>query len=368
MKTSVKEAALVSPFLTLFLIHAIQVGIGMLRFQRFLTKTAGNDAVFTIIIYGIIVHITIFLIYQILEKHNGADLIEIHKALLGKWAGGLISILYMAYFLLLSFTVIRSYIEIIQVWIFPELKTWWLAIIFVIIIYYVVSGGFRVVTGVCFFGVIIPFFLIICLAFPLRFAHFNNLLPLFNYSIKDILTPIKQTGLTFAGFETLLMFYPFIKKREKSQKWAQLGALMSTLIYLFVMTVSIVFFSQQQLAKTIWATLTMTTMVQLPFIERFEYAAIATYLIVIMPNVCLAIWVITRGCKQLFSVRQDKALIVLCVLTFILTCTMERREMINNISTISSYVAFFVTFVYIPLLFILTMIKKRKRLSASTLK
>ncbi|WMX58567.1 GerAB/ArcD/ProY family transporter (plasmid) [Peribacillus sp. R9-11] len=29
----------------------------------------------------------------------------------------------------------------------------------------------------------------------------------------------------FLGFETLLMFYPFIKNPEKSKKWARFGVL-----------------------------------------------------------------------------------------------------------------------------------------------
>ncbi|WP_373458981.1 GerAB/ArcD/ProY family transporter [Peribacillus sp. V2I11] len=60
------------------------------------------------------------------------------------------------------------------------------------------------------------------------------------------------------------MFYPFIKDAKTSQKYAHGGALTTTLITIFVYLVSLVFYSQKQLEMTVWPTLTMTSIVELP--------------------------------------------------------------------------------------------------------
>ncbi|WP_397444206.1 GerAB/ArcD/ProY family transporter [Peribacillus sp. R9-11] len=62
------------------------------------------------------------------------------------------------------------------------------SVIFLFLLYYIASIGFRVITVVCFWRTVIPFvFLFPLLFFSLKFAQFNHLLPLFNHSVKEIL-------------------------------------------------------------------------------------------------------------------------------------------------------------------------------------
>ncbi|MGE6720726.1 GerAB/ArcD/ProY family transporter [Peribacillus frigoritolerans] len=53
----------------------------------------------------------------------------------------------------------------------------------------------------------------------------------------------------------------FIQSGEKSQKYAQGGALATTLLMLLLYFGSVVFYSEKQLALTLWPTLTLTLVV-----------------------------------------------------------------------------------------------------------
>ena len=99
-----------------------------------------------------------------LDKDN--DLMTIHTTCFGKWIGTFFSVCFAAYLLLFCLTVLRTYIEVIQVWVFPTIKPWKLTLLFLLVTYYVIKGGFRSVTGICFLGRHNTNFRTIFLSFP----------------------------------------------------------------------------------------------------------------------------------------------------------------------------------------------------------
>ncbi|MBI0577302.1 GerAB/ArcD/ProY family transporter [Neobacillus cucumis] len=363
MQSTVEERFQVSPYLVLFLVNSIQVGVGVLSFQAEIVKWAGNDAWISIIISGLYINILIWMMYRVLNKEK-TDIITINKKIFGKWIGNLFNIFLLIYFLLISTVIIRSYFEVIQVWMFPRLSLLSLCVIFCPLFYYIVEGGFRVVTGICFFGVMLPLYLILTLIFPLEFAHYGNLLPIFHHSINDIMLSAKQMSLSYIGFSALFIYYPFIKNPEKSQKWAQFGVVFSILIYLTTYIVTIVFYSEEQLKTILWPTLDLWKIVEMPFVERFEYIGISSWALVILPNITLAYWAFMRGAKQAFGVKQRKALLFSLFVTLIILMFIKGHDQIQILNKSLSFAGYIEFFGYIPFLFfshiIYSKVKKNK--------
>ncbi|MGM7634110.1 GerAB/ArcD/ProY family transporter [Bacillus sp. Hm123] len=350
----------VSPFFAFYIITSMQVGVGILGFQRNVAKEAGHDSWVSIIIASLALHIVLWMTYQILNKGKN-DITVIHKDIFGKWIGGLLSIALIIYLLLLSITVTRNYIEIIQIWMFPEIDTWYLALILLALVYLYVTGGFRVVVGLCLLTFLITFPLLLTFWFPMKEANFSYLLPIMDHSFIELLSGAKEVSFNYVGFETLFFFYPFLKKAENSQKWAQYGVVYSTFVYLLTALVSLVYFSHEQLANTIWGTLTLWKVVDLPFIERFEYAGLAIWLFVILPNLCLYTWAASRGMKQLFKIKQKHGIIVLLIILFIVTISFTDRQSVKQLLTTAGNVGFYVFYIYIPFIYFSQMISHKMR-------
>jgi spore germination protein (amino acid permease) len=361
MDKPIKDQYLVSGFLVFFLIHGMQIGIGILGFQRGVVKEAGYDGWISVLLAGLVVHIIIFCIYLLLKRANG-DLISIHQQLFGKWIGNTFSLLVCIYFISLAAIVLRAYIEIIQVWMFMDLPTWVMALIAFGLLYYVVAGGFRSVVGLTFLGVIIPIPLYFMLLMPLEFAHFINLVPIFKHTISEIALGSKETTLSFLGFEILLLYYPFLKDRQFTQKWAQLGAFVTTIVYTSIMLISLAFYSEEQLNKTIWATLTLYKVVQLPFLERFEYIGVSLWVLFIVPNIALALWAASRGAKRVFNMNQRIALFIALLAVTAIVLLLPTRQEIGLFGEWVSNFGFYFVFVYIPMLVIIqTIVMKFKK-------
>ncbi|MGE7762150.1 GerAB/ArcD/ProY family transporter [Peribacillus sp. NPDC097895] len=361
-QTIVNDKYKVSPFYVFFLVHSMQIGLGVLSFQRDLAKVTGTDGWISIILAGLIVHILIWVIYKIFSMVPG-DIISANNHAFGKWMGNFFSLLFILYFFVLGMTIIIGYINILHVWMFDEVPSWMFALVFLILIYYIISGGFRSVTGITFLSLIASYWLLFIPLYTLKFAYFTDLLPIFNHTLLEIMKGTRTTSLSMLGFEMILMFYPFIKNAEKTQKYAHGGALATTLLILFIYFVSKAFYSQSLLVLTLWPTLTLSSIIELPFIQRFEYITVSWWALVIIPNMVIPLWAASRGVKRLFNVQQKYplwAMSIIILLINIFLFDFEALDILNKL--INPYSVSFLV-LYLPFLFIILSIKNlRKRL------
>ncbi|MFC7394505.1 GerAB/ArcD/ProY family transporter [Scopulibacillus cellulosilyticus] len=341
-----------SPFLTFFLITSMQTGVGILGFARYIAQFAGYDAWIAIIFCGLSTNITLWFIYKIIERGSGNDIISIHSELFGNWLGGLLNAGVLAYFLVGPITTLRSYIEAIQIWVFPQISTWELALLILLLAYVFIVGGFRTATGICVLSVVYSTLFFVILYYPLKYAHFNNLLPLFDHSLPSLFQASKQMVFSFGGFELIFIYYPFIKKPHLSKKWAHTALMFTTFFYVIVALVIFVFFSEGQLSHILWSTLTLWAIVKLPIIERFEYFGLAVLLLVILANICISIWSVTRGLKRQFFIRQKIFLPFVLIIVLIITCLSKEHIPIDQWNSFVSKIIMYFLYIYIPVLFI----------------
>jgi len=348
----------VSPYLVFFIIYNSQVGVGILSFQRTIADKAGYDAWIGVLAAGCLVQASVWFMYKLLEKANG-DIIDVHHAAFGKFIGRFLSLFIIIYYGLASISVLLEFIEIIQVWMFPTLPSWVLSILILLLVYYCISGGFRVVVGMSFLSFIFPQLLILILyLFPLKIAHFSNLLPIMNHSFIDMADSIKSSMYTLAGTEALLMYYPFIRNPDDSKKYAHLGVLFTTLLYTVSSIVSFTFYSEDQLKTTIWPELSLIKIMKFSYLERFEYLYISMYLIIVTALISLLLWCSSRGLKKIYNIKQKYAFLFLSTVS-VLICQLSNdnlRELLDKYVTLMNLCLFYV---YIPLLLIYFTLLKR---------
>lgn len=359
---SAHERYTISPYLIFFMLQSMLFGLEFLSMAIKPIQLAGQDAWIPLFLCAISAHIVMYMMYQILN-HNQADLIQIHQQFFGKWVGGGLNFIFITYFMLISIYQVRLFIEIIQVWIFPDLETWSIALALLLLTYYMVSGGFRVIVGICLLSFLNHiFFLSMFFTFP--FLHFNNLTPIMDHSLMDIIKATKELSFSYRGMEFLFFCYTFIKAPQKSQKWAQRAIVAMTILYLVEIFFSLLLFKPEQLPTEIWPALSKYKFVQFPFIERFEFIGSSAMILRMFPIVCLSIWSSGRIMKSMFSVKQLTMLPIFLVLIFIAVCCIPDRKSIEGIQTWISMTGFCILYVYIPFLYIFSAIKMKVRRTA----
>ncbi|WP_433744289.1 GerAB/ArcD/ProY family transporter [Falsibacillus pallidus] len=354
----VPESRKISASIVFFTVSSIQIGVGVLGFQRIIAQIAGYDGWISIIIAGIATHGVMYVIYKICEKGDG-DIIHAQHFVFGKWLGSLLNLFFAFYFSLASITVVRTFLEVIQVWMFPTLSNFWFSLFFLLLVLYIINGGFRTVAGVAFFGTVLPSYLLLPFLMAIPHSDYRNLLPIFDSSIIDIMKGAHSMSLTYLGYESLLIYYPFIKEQGKSKKFAHFGLFSTTLVYLYTALITFGYFSQGQLQKTIWATLSLWKIVELPFVERFEYIGIGNWCLIIMPNICISLWCASRIIKKTFPISQKWAVIILSAACLMVVTLFNTRLQVNTLNDMMGKIGFYLNFIYLPLLLILLLIIRK---------
>ncbi|MED1865994.1 GerAB/ArcD/ProY family transporter [Fictibacillus nanhaiensis] len=350
----------ISPYFLFFIIVGAQTGVGILGFHRIIAKHAGYDAWISVLIAGAIIQDIVLLMFQMLSAARG-DIIDVHSQIYGNKVGSIFSAIIMIYFWLAAVSVLREYIEIIQVWMFPTLPTWILSILILVLSYYIISGGFRVVAGICFVSVIYTILLFFNHFYlPNNYIHIDNIFPILDHSFIDLLKSAKETSYSMAGFEIILMVYPFLKDPETSKKYAQLGVAFTTLFYTVGAITTFLFISEKQIQTTIWARININALAKFSFVERFEYILLSLYLIKIVTIITLMLWASSRGIKLISKKKQKIPLIVLMVLSIAICQILDNRYILNSFLEMIAKFSVGLFYVYIPILWLaFNLIKKR---------
>lgn len=361
MKISInpKPQSLFNAFLLFFVIHSAQLGVGIHGFQRIIFFEAKHDAWISVIIGGLATNFIAFIMIKTLELYPSSDLYGIQYDLFGKWIGYALNLVFVLYWLSAFYVVARNYMEVIQAWIFPDLPAWFLAFTLLLLVAYGVSGGLRTIVGVCFFSVVLSLWFIPLLAFPMKFANFDYLLPIFEADVFEILKGARQMTFTVLGFELIFFIYPFVKEKEKVNKYTQLGLWFTTVLYAALMVVSLAYFSSGQIERTVWGTLSLFKIVRLPFIERFEYVAISYWIILILPNMMFFVWAASRGIARMWNRSEKNAGMGFLLLMFLLLVIPMSRLEINLVNNYYGKIGFYMVFCYPILLYMTAVIKKR---------
>jgi spore germination protein (amino acid permease) len=350
---------MIPAFLLFFIVHSVQLGVGIHGFQRIIYQEAKQDAWISILLAGLATHIVAIFMLKTLKMYGMNDLYGIHQAIFGKWIGNFLNVLYILYLSTAFFAVLRNYIEVVQTWVFPNLNTWFLAVSLLFIVIYSFTGGLRVIVGISFFSVILSIWLFPLMAFPMKYVELGHLLPVLEADLMEILKGVHSMTFTIIGFEILYVIYPFVKDKEHAKKPVHLALLFTTLIYLGIMLITLTFFSGEQLRKTIWATLSLFGIVKFPFVERIEYMVVCFWMLIILPNLCLLVWAAFRGTRRLVKVDAFKFVGLFSIVIFIASILLKTRSQINTFNDYYSRVAFCIAFVYPIFLFAIAAARRK---------
>lgn len=365
-----KEGLLFNAFLIMFVTHAVQTGVGIVGLPRIVFLEAKHDGWISVIFAGFMVAIVLWFMFLMLKQYDSADLYGIQVDVFGKWIGNVMNFIYMIYLSACFFVILMNYIEIVQVWIFTDLPTWQISIVLILLTLYGVQGGTRIVVGIAFFSVLGTAWMILILFVPIKYSDPTHLFPIWNTETMKILKGAYRSSLSMIGFELIMFLYPYIKEKKKALFFAQLGNLYTTFLYTVVTIVSITFFAEISLSRTIWPVLSMFKIVRLPNLERFEFIAVSFWMLVILPNMCGYLWAASKGFTRVLNWKQNKGIWIIAIIIWGATFFVKARYQMNELTDVIGKAGFYFAFCYPVVLSIIVLIKKwfvrRKQARAET--
>src|SRR5690625_7512373 len=110
----------------------------------------------------------IAVILIIIKQYENADIFSIQVDLFGKWIGKTLGTLYILFLISGLAIALKTYIQVIQIFIYPMIPTYIMGIILLSLVVYAVLGGIRIVVGACFLFFFLSLWLLLLLFNPFR--------------------------------------------------------------------------------------------------------------------------------------------------------------------------------------------------------
>lgn len=359
MKNHINKKMMFSAFLVFFIVHTNQTGVGIAGVQRIIFMESKQDAWISIIISYLGMALVVTSMCYILHSFKDLDLFQIHNIIFGKIIGSILNLVIITYITAGLLSILLNYTEIVQAWVFPDLETWAIISLLLLLSIYGVFGGIKTIVGVSFLGFLLTIWLVLMLMVPVRYMDWTNFFPVLEATPKELFKGALKTSFTVLGLEMLYFTYPYIRNKERVQLYAQLGVFFTFLLLFAVTFVAIGYYSGEQLEKTIWATLSMFKIVQFPNLERFEFLAVSLWLVIILPNTLFMLWAASKGLKRIFNIKQKFFVYVISVLIFSCSFFFNKRTYINQLVDWVGWYGLYVVFFYTLILSMIVFIRNR---------
>lgn len=281
------------------LTYMIQSGVVLFTLPRITAEAFGTNGWISIIIFGLVASLNIWLISIVYKMGQGSSIITILKASIPTMFLYPFFIFLIIVWSLLGSMISNHYVNLFQLVAFPATPQYYLLFPLLLLSFLLIQTSLYSITK----AVTVFFFLTIWTALALLF-----LIPQF--------TPVRFTpfifkgetdfllgGITvftaFLGYELFLLFFPYVNKQSKLIKAALVGNLFTTFIYAITCLAAYGFFGYPYLINLPYPVIDMLGYVELPFIERMESLIFSFFIMKVITTTGLFYWGATELLKTM---------------------------------------------------------------------
>lgn len=263
---------------------------------------------------------------------------EYIDTIMGKWAGKLISLLYLSFLMVFATGLLGEVGEFIGIAMLEDTPNVPILGLLIFIIIIGVRYGLATLarSGEIFFPWLI-LLLSILLLFLIPKAHSEHLLPFFPEGIKPFFLTI-YTSLALPYFElfVILILFPHVNNQEKRGKAFLLGVSIGSIIIILITLFTILVLGHEPTARHHFPSFTMAKTINIGHtIERIEVFLSAIWFLTIYMKTSLVFYASSLLIKHIFNLQTHKAIIaplglVLTFMPLTLSNVIELRNFVAH--------------------------------------
>lgn len=295
----------------LFLIFSM--GDSVLILPSIVTGEAEQDAWISGIVSVIAGFFIVSLFYKVGKMYPELTLVEYTTKLLGKWVGGCIAVLFIFYGLLSVGALLREIGDFMTSLILVETPISAILILMIIVVAFAIRLGLEPIarSAEIFFPWMILLFVFLML-FLIPEMKPDNLKPVFEDGIKPILRgSITFTAYPFIEMFMILMFLPFVKKKNEIRKSLLIGGGLAGIILISLTLMSVLVLGWEMTSTQSYSGYKLATKISAgDIIERVEAVLAGIWFITIFFKMVLYFYASCLGTSQLFNFKDFKFLVI----------------------------------------------------------
>ncbi|MEA4896214.1 MAG: endospore germination permease [Oscillospiraceae bacterium] len=329
------------------------------------SMTAKQDS-WICILFGTVITIPLVLVFAELNKTApGKDFFEMSYEAFGKFGGGAITVLFIAYTIHLGGLVIRNFSEYFQVVTIPETPLCVTAICIGALALYSNLKGIDVLGRGSVF--IMPFALgviVLLNLFLFKYMDFRNLKPILYQSPKTIIDGAISV-FTFPMAESVLFIsvFSFVDGKKRFAKLYLTPLMISSFLLTAIVAGSIATIGLPLVSMIYFPSYTAAGIIDVGnFISRIEVLVSGNYIIFGVIKVSICLFVACRGLKKLFHTKSHAIFALPVIAAMIVISLLVYENTMQMFAFLSIYELYAPLFeAVIPLALLIVLKAKAKR-------
>ncbi|MCC5910676.1 MAG: endospore germination permease [Clostridiaceae bacterium] len=355
----------ISAIQSFVIILSVIVGSGILGLSRVVAEVSQQDAWISVLLNGIFISLIMIIIVYTISKFPQYNFLQYTCCLLSKPLGYLISISYSIYAFLVTAIVIRFLTEMVYTWLLPHTPMYITNFMILITVVYMTRGGLTTLARFAevLVFLLIPFALLIFIALPE--ASIINLRPIGGSGISNILKGVFPSFFSFAGYEVILIYYPYISDKQRPvMKYSVVAILSITVLYTATVMSQIALYGPQEIAYVLYPSINYLTAVDFPVVERTEIFFTIFWIFTVLATIGIQY---LAGCivlQNIFTIKQTRFFTyIFAPIIYLLSLYPQNTSEVVDFGNLVGNFNIFFGFVLPLILFFMYFIRGRKNVN-----
>ncbi|ASR50033.1 spore gernimation protein [Paenibacillus kribbensis] len=257
----------------------------------------------------------VYLYIKITDLYPQMTLVEIMEALLGKWLGKAVALLFFSLLFINAPAPVLFYLgNFLTTQMIPETPITAVNIIFAVIVLFAVRLGLEVLARSA--EIIFPLFVFLYVSFAglvVSNIKLENIQPVLEAGVR----PIWPAALSFVGTAylphiVLLMIFPAsVNRSDQARKAFFLGSLIGGLILVVIVTLAILVLGPDITARNIYPSYALAKKINIGhFLQRIEAIMATMWFISLFFRLTIYMYTIVTAIAQVFQLKSSQQLLL----------------------------------------------------------
>lgn len=290
------------------LIYMIEMDITIFDLPRTIVENLGTNGWVGYLVLACVASFNIFLYWLVYKWGNGRSAFQILETSIPK-------VMLYPFYVVIAFIWIglasligKNFIFVFQLLFFQSMNPMIIFFLYCTMVYCLLSKSLY---NICKANTILFFLTIwivgLCLFFIKDWQLIRFTTSFFQgASHPPSLASWAEIYKAFVGYELCLFFIPFTNKESKLFKGVMAGHLLTTCVQLFVIWISLGFYSFQQLQTLLYPLMNLLSYIELPFVNRIESVVFPFFLYVNLISTVMFCFAAHMTLKQVFPRVRPK--------------------------------------------------------------
>jgi spore germination protein len=343
-------------------VYNIILGIGILTLPASLTKEVKSDAWLICLVAGLTCIAFTYIVCKVGVKYPNYGFVGTLRFLFGKFLGTILAIPIFAYFVSFTAIVIRFFGETTKVFLLNVTPLEFIIFPLLILVVLLARSGVEPIAR--FFEAVTPviiFIAFILLLVALPKSDFTNMMPILTHSFQEYFGGLRAAFFAFAGFEILLVLFPYMRKPKEAFKASAISIGSITIFYTLAVMLNIARFGVKETSSLIYPTMTLMKASEIPgaFIERMEGLLMALWVLFVFTTITALVYGFSVVGGDLLKHKRRKHIISMFIpIIYILSLVGESvAEQMSYSSILETYLGTYTIIVIPIIMFIASLIR-----------